>query len=443
MRFPDPVRWLAALAALAMPAGAAAAPSITIYTHDLALVRESRTVDLANDTLRLADLPERLDFGSLGLTPGSGRVTRLAWRWDVPAGDDLLGRALGRRVRVLARDNRVVDGELMAADGGWVLVRSDDGSLHSVARAAVEDVQLSGVTAPLSVRPALEAVVEGARPGRQTAELAYLTGGLSWNAEHLLVRRGETEAEWSSRVTVQNATNVTWTGAALALVAGEPRRVSPPQPRPMMAEEFKASATMAVADLAQQTFSEYHLYTLERPALLRDHETQSLVMLEPRAVRVIPRYLYRGGEAVMAQLLVPNRRDGGLGVPLAAGRVRMVQPSADGVARLVGEDQIRHTPDGDTLTLEMGQAFDLTAERHELESTRISDRERESTVEITLRNHKSVPVTIVVDENVPGDFELLHASHPVVRREGSTLRFEVPVAAGRTAALRYTVRLRW
>ena len=42
-----------------------------------------------------------------------------------------------------------------------------------------------------------------------------------------------------------------------------------------------------------------------------------------------------------------------------------------------------------------------------------------------------------------GDFELLRTSHPVVRRQGNSLRFEVPVAAGRTAALRYTVRLRW
>ena len=49
----------------------------------------------------------------------------------------------------------------------------------------------------LSMRPAIEAVIDGTR-GSTKSELSYLTGGLSWSAEHTLVRTGETSASGAS-----------------------------------------------------------------------------------------------------------------------------------------------------------------------------------------------------------------------------------------------------
>src|SRR6266540_4019047 len=65
---------------------AARGPSLTIYSGDLGLVRETRILDLAaeRDTVRLTDIPFRLDFSSVRLVPdGDARVTRLAYRYDV------------------------------------------------------------------------------------------------------------------------------------------------------------------------------------------------------------------------------------------------------------------------------------------------------------------------------------------------------------------------
>ena len=90
---------------------------------------------------------------------------------------------------------------------------------------------------------------------------------------------------------------------------------------------------MDSADLSEESFSEYHLYSLGRPATLRGSEQQSFTMIEPRAVKVTPRYVYRGGDArgVMSQMVIVNAKDAGLGVPLPAGRVRFYEPDADGV----------------------------------------------------------------------------------------------------------------
>jgi len=110
-----PAFLLLAAALLAPPAAGAAGPFVTVYSHDLGFVRESRTLDVhaASDTLRLEDVSSRLDFTSVRLAPASGRVARLAYRWDVASGDGLIDRALGQRVRVSSRENRVAEGTLL------------------------------------------------------------------------------------------------------------------------------------------------------------------------------------------------------------------------------------------------------------------------------------------------------------------------------------------
>ncbi len=438
-----------ALLLAATAAGAAPGPRVTVYSHDLGFVRETRYLDLtgARDTVRLTDVSTRLDFASVRLAPveASARVTRLAFRNDAASGDDLLGRALGARVRATTRGDRVTEGTLVAADGSWLVVRADDGSVQNLARPALEVVRLANPPAVLSLRPTLEAVVEGGRRGRVEAELSYLTGGLSWSAEHVLVRRGEGAGTWSTGVNVENLTGRDYPEATLKLVAGEPSREVPgPEPRPLL----RAAAMKVVGGepaMSEEAFADYHLYTLDRPVTLRDRETQSLTMLEPRPVKLTPRYLYRGGDprGVRTQIEIRNVAADGLGVPLPAGRVRVFEADAANDLQFTGETRIAHTAEGEKLTLDVGRAFDLSAERREVFNRRISDREREYQVEVKLRNAKKAAVSIVVEENVSGDVEVTQQSHPAERKDANTLRWTLPVASGQETVLTYTVRVRF
>ncbi len=439
------------LTALVVPAAArAAGSSITVYTRDLGLVREQRTLTLtgARDTLRLVDVPESMDFASVRLVPeGGSRVTRLAYRFDVMNGDALIDHARGRRVRVSGRDNRVNEGALLAADGSWLVVRADDGALSTLSRAQVDEVRLADPPSGLSLRPTLEAVLEGGRAGRVDAELSYLTGGLSWDAEHTVVRRGEGAARWGTSVTVINTTGRTWENAELKLVAGDPRRTQPrPMPMTMMRAQAEGMQKMADgADLSEEAFAEYHLYSLGRPATLRDRETQSLTMLDPRDVKVTPRYVYRGADphGVASVLEIMNAKDAGLGVPLPAGRVRFYEADASGALQFTGETRIGHTAVDEKMTLEVGMAFDLVAERKEAYNNRVSDHEREYQVVIELRNRKKNDVVIRVEENVGGDIEVTKKTHEFTRKDANTLVFNVPVPKGQKVTLSYTARVRF
>jgi hypothetical protein len=91
----------------------------------------------------------------------------------------------------------------------------------------------------------------------------------------------------------------------------------------------------------------------------------------------------------------------------------------------------------------MGVAFDLAAERHVTAEHRVGDREREFSVEIKLRNRKSVDATIGVEEPAGGDTEVVKSSLPASRADAGLIKFTVPVPAGKEVVLTYTARQRW
>jgi hypothetical protein len=436
--------FLSALCALTFATAASAGPSLTLYTSDLGLVKESRTVEWkgGNDTVRLEDVSNRLDPSSVRLVPSSGQLSRLAYRWDVASGDGLLERAIGARVRVVSKNDRVTEGTLLSADGAWLVVRTEDGALVTLAREALQEIRLARPDASLSLKPAIEAVVDGARRGAGSADLFYLTGGLSWAAEHTLVRTGETTARWSAVVRIENTTGRAYNDARVKLVAGDVARTGGRMPRPEMAMQMKMSADgVAGSAPSEQTFGDFHLYTLPGTATLRDRESQTLVLIEPKDVPVKPLYVYRGGDAggVQSKLELVNT----LGAPLPGGRVRAYMPDQDQDLQFTGETQVPHTAVDEKRTLELGYAFDLVAERKQTSERRVSDREREYSVEIKLRNRKKVDATIRVEEPAGGDVEVLKSSLPASRDDAGLIKFTVAVPAGKEVVLTYTARQRW
>jgi hypothetical protein len=145
----------------------------------------------------------------------------------------------------------------------------------------------------------------------------------------------------------------------------------------------------------------------------------------------------------MSQMQIVDSKEAGLGLPLPAGRVRFYETDPTGAPQFTGESSIQHTPEGEKLTLEVGAAFDLKAERRDLYNKRISDREREYSVEIKLRDHKQTDVVILVQESVGGDTEITQKTHEFTRRDANTIEFAIPVAAGKEAVLSYTARVRY
>ena len=152
-----------------------------------------------------------------------------------------------------------------------------------------------------------------------------------------------------------------------------------------------------------------------------------------------------GGERcnglVRVVLETKNSDQNGLGQPLPKGKVRVYKRDSGARLQFIGEDRIDHTPRDEKLRVFVGHAFDLVVERTETDMRRISDRVREVDVKIEVRNRKEhEDVTIIVQEDLHGSWEIRTASQEYVKKTSRRIEFPVAVRAGTVTTVTYTVR---
>ncbi len=128
---------------------------------------------------------------------------------------------------------------------------------------------------------------------------------------------------------------------------------------------------------------------------------------------------------------------------LPAGTVGVYQSDAHGNTLFAGEDRIGHTPKDEEISLHIGDAFDVVAERKQTDYKALGSRWYEMEYEITLRNHKATPISVEVNEPIGGDWEIVSSTFPWKKTAAFAAQFAVPVAKDGTSVLRYRVRVHW
>jgi len=63
--------------------------------------------------------------------------------------------------------------------------------------------------------------------------------------------------------------------------------------------------------------------------------------------------------------------------------------------------------------------------------------------EITVRNHKDIPVVVEVNEPIGGDWEMVSSTYKFTKTAAFAAQFDVPVDKDGTAVLKYRVRVRY
>ncbi len=142
-------------------------------------------------------------------------------------------------------------------------------------------------------------------------------------------------------------------------------------------------------------------------------------------------------------LTAMNDKSSGLGTPLPKGTVRIYM--ADKQTEYIGADHLEHTAVDEKITIKIGQAYDVKAERKILEQKKVSKNAEQITVQVELRNHKDEAVEILVVEAVPyyRTYEIIKSSHPVTEKEARKIGFKIPVSAKKTEMLTFTILFSW
>jgi len=195
-------------------------------------------------------------------------------------------------------------------------------------------------------------------------------------------------------------------------------------------------------EFVSERLFEYYLYKLDTPATVADREIKQLTFFPSTDVSVAKVLELDAWEGTDVRVLIEfkNSKESGIGMPLPAGTVRMYKEDSTGGLQFIGEDHIDHTPANEDVALLLGNAFDIKAERRQMDARRITDKIYEEDWEVAIRNHKAEDVTVRVVEHPYGFWTITSATHEYVKKEAYRVEFSIPVKADGETILRYTVR---
>ena len=501
---------------LALPLAAASAePALTIYNQDFAVVRDTVPLDLkagVND-VRFTETTAHLEPDSVILRDPSGkvalRVLEQNYRADPLSQALLLSLFEGKTIGFL------VDKATGAANGAPEIVQGKIvrsgyvphatglphyGNPYNLSQAAYANPD-TGAGEPIIevdgklrfslpgqplfpalgddtvLKPTLTWKIQGDQPARFDAELAYITGGMSWEASYSVVspEQGD-QLEITGLVTMDNQSGKTFTDARIKLMAGDVNKVPPNNGRLVSQTGVLSIHGMAESAggpaVTEKTFDEYHLYNLPLPTTLHDRETKQVEFVRAENVTSNRFYVYDGvkidqqryGNYSMEN--IRNQSDYGtqsnpkvwvmrefknaeanhLGLPLPKGRLRFYRRDADGQLEFTGENEIDHTARDETVRVFTGDAFDLAGERKRTAfKVDNSHDTADEWFEIRLRNHKKEPVEIRVAEHLYRwtNWEISENSDPFVKTNSQAIEFRVQIQPDEEKVVNYRVHYSW
>ena len=463
---------------IAMPINAE--PALTIYNDNFAVIRENVPLDLKAGVTesRYSDMVSQLEADSVILRDPLGKakfqILEQNYRNDPVTQELLLSLFEGKSIDFFVKESNKPDATITGK-----IIRSGYKSNSQPVIEVNGKLQFSLPGQPIFpslgddtvLNPTLTWKIESPQAVKLDAELAYVTGGFSWEADYNLVspEKGNL-VDVVGWVTIKNESGKTFKDARIKLLAGVVNKIQPRVPRPAAyAMRAMAEDAMPAPPVSEKAFDEFHLYTLANKTTLRDQETKQIEFVRASAVKMDRVYVYDGAQIggwQTGMMLVSDPRYGSesnkkiavyrefknsvennLGVPLPKGRVRFYsQDSSDQSLQFVGENTIDHTPKDELVRLYTGDSFDLVGERKRTDfKVNEANHQASESFEIKLRNRKKEPVEIRVVEHLYRwvNWEIKDKSLPFEKKDAQTIEFKVPLKPDQEQILTYTVNYSW
>jgi hypothetical protein len=327
------------------------------------------------------------------------------------------------------------------------------------------------------LKPTLSWLLQTNDPGKFDAEISYVAGGMSWQADYNIVVSDNPKSKTDlldmvGWITMRNQSGKTFENANIKLMAGDVNKIQPGT----LANRAYGAMKMAMDEAAaapvvrEKSFDEFHLYSLARPTTLHDQETKQVEFVRSTGIHAQRLYVYDGAQVaqygyynleqirqdqsygtqsnpkVWAMEEFKNAEVNHLGIALPKGKLRFYRRDTDGHLEFVGENVIDHTPKDETLRIFTGNSFDVVGERKRTNYRVDSARNwMDESFEIRVRNHKKEAVTVRVVEHLYRwtNWKLTEQSHESRNMDAQTVEFPVTIAPDGEQVITYTVHYSW
>jgi hypothetical protein len=432
--------------------------AVTIYNGNLGLVKDVRELLLAVGTheVKFMDVASQIDPTSVHLKsltdPAGVRILEQSYEYDLLNSQKMIDKYVGKKVKLMTTDGNTIEAVLLSNNNGPIYQINGQIHLGHPGRVILPDRPENLIPKPTLVWLLASGI---ARP--QRVEASYLTFGITWKADYVVVlNEKDSGGDLSGWVTIDNKSGATYPEAALKLVAGDVNRVQNKQEMRMVLESSARKAG-GTGQFQEESFFEYHLYSLSGRTTIKNNQTKQISLLDAPEIPIRKALRFYGAsqyyrsqlgtplsnQKVGVFLEIANTERHRLGIPLPKGTVRVYKAAADKSLQFIGEDAIDHTPKDEKIKIKMGEAFDVVGERTQRDWKKIAGNVYETEWDVELRSHKKEEAEVTIIEPVPGDWEVLKSSHPYNKVEAHTLQYVVKIPKDGKVTVNYRVRMRW
>jgi len=427
--------------------------SVMISNADIGLVKEVRSLTFkkGRQSIDLQDIPQWIDPTSVLVESPDNAFSVLEqnYEFDLLNVDKILQKAIEQRIQLVHPDLGLLQGKLLSVSASSIVLLDDEGKLQIVPRGDQLKIMLSDYDKRRNdfvTRPTLVWQVRADKSGRHNAQISYLTKKINWRADYVAkLNEHDTKMTLACWVTIDNRSGKTYRDAKIKLLAGDIHLAPQAQNRRYRTMEISAMAA-APKSFQEKSFFEYHLYTLQWPATIKNNQVKQIQLFPETTSKIskIFRVDSHLGEGVHVIVTMQNTRQNNLGMALPGGVIRLYK--ADGTdLQFIGEDAVKHTPKDEKIDIRVGKAFDVVAERRQTNSKKITGRTRERSVEFSIRNHKKKDIMVEIVERVSAyqENKLVKSNYQPVETQAGFFKFKIPVKAGKENKLKITYVTSW
>ena len=433
---------------------------VAVYNNNIGLIKDTRKIILPSGEGELRFMgvasqimPVTVHVESLNY-PKDFYVVEQNYEYDLINADKLLDKYVGKKVKIIVWNEYQDRKETVEA----ILLSNNNGQIYKINNEIFVGHPgikvLPEIPEDLIAKPTLTWLYDNNAAKEHNLEVSYLTNNISWKADYVVVlNKDDTSANISGWVTLDNKSGATYRNASLKLIAGDVHRVTEVfRDKPVMMRHMEGRAA---PQFEEKPFFEYHMYDLQRKTTIKDKQTKQVSLLEAAGTKIQKEFIVEGSQSIFTRqyrsnnprqpvnvyIKFVNTEDNNLGIPIPEGIMRLYKTDDKGSLLFIGEDRVDHTPVDEEISLKIGGAFDVVAERLQTDYKQITTRLHESEWEITLKNHKKEDVMVSIIEPLFGNWSVIDNSHSYTKKDAFTIKFDVKVPKDDEVKVKYRLRV--
>ncbi|UCC76350.1 MAG: hypothetical protein JSW37_12700, partial [Anaerolineales bacterium] len=203
---------------------------LTVYNQNLAVVKERRTLELEQGLNEVAfqDVAALINPTSVlfrSLTDPTGTVVlEQNYEYDIIGSQKLLEKYVDQDIELITEDGSAYSGRLLSGAQD-IILQAQDGQVTVVKLDRVREFSFPSLPEGLITRPTLLWQLEAAEAGTHNVEVTYMTQGINWQADYvLLLDQADENLDLEGWITLNNNSGAAYTDAKLKLIAGDVHR---------------------------------------------------------------------------------------------------------------------------------------------------------------------------------------------------------------------------